>query len=75
MVTLLAALSFAQPMESPEPTQFRLSLRGVAEQWSDTSISSTYAQGAPIGAIGIAVPLSDRLWIDVEVGYLSLIHI
>ncbi len=72
MVILLAALSFAQPAESAELPQFRIALRGVAEQWSDTSISSTYGQGAPIGAIGLGVPISDRLWLDVEVGYRRL---
>ncbi|MFT6231526.1 MAG: outer membrane protein W, partial [Myxococcota bacterium] len=49
-----------------------MGLRGVAEQWSDTSISSAYTQGAPIGAVGLGVPITDRLWVDVEVGYRRL---
>jgi hypothetical protein len=72
MWMFLAALSLAQPGESSEPPQFRMGLRGVAEQWSDTSISSAYTQGAPIGAVGLGVPITDRLWVDVEVGYRRL---
>lgn len=72
MLVLLATMTFAQPSESAETPQFRIGVRGVAEQWSDTSLSSTYAQGAPIGAVGLGVPLSERLWLDVEVGYRRL---
>jgi hypothetical protein len=46
-----------------------VAVRAVAETWSDAGIGTFYATGGLLGAIGVVVPFSNTLRLDVEVGY------
>jgi len=85
MLLLAAALAFAQdpapadPSTPPAvekeekeplpPADTLVSVRAIAETWSDPAIGTLYATGGLLGAVAVVVPLSTRLRLDVEVGY------
>ena len=72
MLTLLCALALATEPPEPEPVSLRFAIRGVAEQWNEPALASVYKAGAPIGAVSFGLPLTDALWLDLEVGYRHL---
>jgi hypothetical protein len=82
MLLLAATLAFAQDPASASspadpaveeeplpPVDTLVSIRAVAETWSDPAIGTLYATGGLLGAVGVVVPLSKRLRLDVEAGY------
>lgn len=77
LAMLVAIAAFAQdaapdPAPAPDPglaPDVLVAVRAIAESWSDPGIGTVYATGGLLGAIGVVVPLSNKLRIDVEAGY------
>lgn len=84
LLMALASVARAQdapPTESPEETTTEVaeeeaprtpvlvSIRGIAETWSDPGIGTVYASGGLLGGIGVVVPLFGPLRLDVEAAY------
>ncbi len=84
MLLLAAAIAFAQDPTPPDPSappaaeeekeplppaDTLVSVRAVAETWSDPAIGTLYATGGLLGAVAVVVPISRKLRLDVEAGY------
>jgi len=55
--------------EERPPVDTLVAVRAVAETWSDPAIGTLYATGGLLGAVGVVVPISRKIRLDVEAGY------
>lgn len=76
VLVFLTELALAAPpaAEADDGPAVRVSLRGVAEAWSDGAIATVYAPGGLLGALGVAAPLRGPVGLSAELGYKRLEH-
>jgi len=69
-IALTLASALAAPVDAPEPLGLRVAPRAVVEAWTrDPALSEVYANGGPMMALGVVVPVRGGLALSLEGAY------